>query len=134
MADVVADTNIIVIWYFTNPKQLSVTAENAVDSAAASGIVFVSSITIVELIYLIEKGKIRDDVLDLLRNALDDSTTGFRLVEIGRKIAEDLSRIPRSIVADMPDRIIAATSLHLGLPLITSDGDIRKLTSIITIW
>ena len=32
-------------------------------------------------------------------------------------VASALRSIPRDIVPDMPDRIIAATALHLGLPL-----------------
>ncbi|NOT49137.1 MAG: type II toxin-antitoxin system VapC family toxin [Acidobacteria bacterium] len=133
MTDVVVDTN-IVIWYFTNPTQLTKASENAIDSAAADGTIFVSSVTIVELIYLIEKAKVRHDVLSLLQEALDDSTTAYRLIELDRSIAEEVENIPRSIVADMPDRIIAATALHLGLPLVTSDRDIQKLSDISTIW
>ncbi len=34
---------------------------------------------------------------------------------------------------DMPDRIIGATALHLGLPLITRDGKIRA-SDLRTIW
>jgi predicted nucleic acid-binding protein len=56
------------------------------------------------------------------------------MIELTRDIAETLSKISRSVVADMPDRIIAATALHLGLPLITSDSGIRKLKNIKTIW
>jgi predicted nucleic acid-binding protein len=33
----------------------------------------------------------------------------------------------------MPDRIIAATALSLGLPLVTRDGKIRA-SNVITIW
>ncbi len=33
----------------------------------------------------------------------------------------------------MPDRIIAATALHLGLPLVTRDHRIRA-SSVTTIW
>jgi len=48
--------------------------------------------------------------------------------------AERLAQIPRAVVADMSDRIIAATALSLGLPLVTADTAIRKLTNITTIW
>jgi predicted nucleic acid-binding protein len=58
---------------------LSRIAENHLDTAEANGTIYVSSITIVELIYLIEKGKIPKDILTLLRDALDDPTTAFRL-------------------------------------------------------
>ena len=90
--------------------------------ADANGIIFVSAITIVELIYLIEKGKIPPDVLNLLRDAFDDLTTAFRLIEISREIGDKVENIPRLSVPDMPDRIIAATALHLNLPLVTKDN------------
>ena len=60
--------------------------------------------------------------------------SSFRTQSLTADIAETLADIPRSTVPDMPDRIIAATALHLGLPLITSDGSIQKLTNIETIW
>lgn len=124
----------IVIWYFADSTQLSKPAEIAIDSAAANGTIFVSSITIVELIYLNEKRKIPADVLDLLRNALDDSATAFHMVEINREIADEVENIPRQTVADMPDLIISVKALHLNLPLITKDNKIRALQSIQTIW
>ena len=39
----------------------------------------------------------------------------------------------RQDVPDMPDRIIAATALHLGVPLISRDGKI-KASAVPTIW
>lgn len=133
MADIIVDTH-VVIWYFADPTQFSKPAETAIDNAEVGGTIFVSSITIVELIYLAEKNKIPPDVLDLLRDALDDSTTAFRLIEVSREIADEVENIPRSTVPDMPDQIIAATALHLNLPLVTKDHKIQAVTSIQTIW
>ena len=70
----------------------------------------------------------------MLRDALDDSTTAFRLIEVSREIADEVENIPRSTIPDMPDRIIAATALHLNLPLVTKDHKIQAVTSIQTIW
>ncbi|MEO6051679.1 MAG: type II toxin-antitoxin system VapC family toxin [Pyrinomonadaceae bacterium] len=134
MDDIVIDTH-IVIWYFTGPKMQSNPAQSAIVKAQESGsVIYVPSITIVELTYLIEKNRVPADVAVKLREALDDDTTAFSLVELTRGVADDVQRIDRSIVGDMPDRIIAATALHLGLPLITSDGNIQKLTNVETIW
>ncbi len=129
MADIVIDTH-VAIWYFADASQLSKPAETAIDNAEANGIIFVSSITIIELIYLIEKGRIPQDVLDLLRDALDDVTTAFRMIEISREIADEIENIPRQSVPGMPDRIIAATALHLNLPLVTKDHKIQTLQNI----
>lgn len=133
MDDIVIDTH-IAIWYFADASQLSKPAETAIDNAEANGIIFVSAITIVELIYLTEKGKIPPDVLDLLRDALDDPTTAFRLIETSREVADEVENIPRQTVPEMPDRIIAATALHLNLPLVTKDHKIQALQNIQTIW
>lgn len=134
MDDIVIDTN-IVVWYFSGPQIQSSLAQAAIVAAQQSGgSIYIPSITIVELIYLIEKNRVPNDVLVKLREALDDDTTAFELAELSRGIADELQTIDRSIVADMPDRIIAATASHLDLPLVTSDTDIQKLTNVTTIW
>jgi len=48
-------------------------------------------------------------------------------------VATALKDIPRNLVPDMPDRIIAATALHLGLPLVTRDRRLQA-AGIDTIW
>ena len=48
--------------------------------------------------------------------------------------AQTLHQIPRDVVPDMPDRIIAATAFYLKLPLVTRDMQIQALTTIQTIW
>lgn len=133
MDNIVIDTN-VVIRYFGDYSKLTSLAETTVDDAVANGAVFVPSIVIVEMVYLIERKRIPSDVLAKLREALDDDSTAFALVELTREIADEIENIDRSVVADMPDRIIAATARHLNVPLVTSDGDIRKLTNVETIW
>ena len=133
MDEILIDTN-IVVWYFGDYSRLSKLAEKTVDDVAEFGTVFVASITIVELTYLTEKERIPNAVLDKLREALDDESTSFRLIDLSRGVADELRDIDRSIVTDMPDRIIAATALHLGLPLVSSDGKIQKLKNVETIW
>lgn len=109
MNDVIIDTN-VVIWYFTRAKLPSMSAQAAIVAASSSGTIFVVSITIVELTYLVDKSKIPADVLVALRNALDEPASAIRLTELNREISDAVEHIPRSVVPDMPDRIIAATS------------------------
>jgi predicted nucleic acid-binding protein len=48
-------------------------------------------------------------------------------------VALAVSRVSRDAVPDMPDRIIAATAVHLDLPLVSRDGYIR-VAGIEVIW
>ncbi len=48
-------------------------------------------------------------------------------------IAQALRKVERTQIPELPDRIIAATALHLGLPLISRDYKIQ-LSEIATIW
>jgi predicted nucleic acid-binding protein len=42
-------------------------------------------------------------------------------------------RVSRADVPDMPDRVVAATALYLGVPVISRDGKIRA-SNVQTIW
>lgn len=130
--DLVIDTH-IAVWALTEPHMLSVNANAALVAAEAHGLIYVSSMTLVELVYLTEKGKVAPDVLTLLRDALDDRTMAYRLYEIDRTVADTVALIPRTIVPEMPDRIIAATALSLNLPLVTADHKIQA-SQAQTIW
>ena len=44
-----------------------------------------------------------------------------------------MRQVSRDSVPDMPDRIVAATAVYLGVPVISRDGRIRA-SSIQTIW
>ncbi len=95
--------------------------------------IYVSAMTLVEMAYLIEKGRLPEqDLVDLLKE-LKNPTSNFELVSIDLAVTQVLRRIPRTAVPDMPDRIIAATALYLDLPLVTRDGKIRA-ANLTTIW
>ena len=134
MPGLVIDTQ-IAVWHFENSTRLSKAAKNSLSEAAERGeSIFLSTISIVEIVYLIEKGRLVEKTLTILSDFLRSPDSSFRVQNLNYGIAETLREIPRSVVPDMPDRIIAATALHLDLPLITSDSDIRKLKNIDTIW
>jgi PIN domain nuclease of toxin-antitoxin system len=94
---------------------------------------YISAVSLVEVVYLVERGRIDPSAFERFTTELDSENPAFRVVPLDTHVAATLRRVPRNVVPDMPDRIIAATALHLGLPLVTRD---RRLQSagIQTIW
>lgn len=86
-----------------------------------------------EIVYLVEKGRLPAVVIDRLTAALSDRDADFTIAPLDEAAALAVQRISRDIVPDMPDRIIAATALSLGFPLVTRDSAISK-AGIATIW
>lgn len=104
------------------------------DQIIASGNeVGVSTITVVELVYLVEKGRLPLEALNRTLTQLRDPTSALVGVPLDDAIAETMRLIARADVPDMPDRIIAATAVHLGVAVISKDRKIN-LSSVQTIW
>jgi PIN domain nuclease of toxin-antitoxin system len=103
------------------------------EAVEAGDPVYVSSISLVEVVYLVEKGKLPAVVLDRLTSALSEPDSGFVVAPLSLSVALAILQISRETVPDMPDRIIAATALDLGLRLVTRDSEISK-TGIEIIW
>lgn len=122
------------IWYLRPSKELSATALQAIRRAVSSGKpIYVSAISLVETIFLVEKGRLPLEALQRLEAGLKDSASGLIVAPVDAAVADAVHKVPRTAVPDMPDRIIAATALHLGLPLVTRDQRIKS-AGIKTIW
>ena len=133
MTAVAVDTHSIV-WYLSGDVRLSPKAAEALDAATAQGeLIHVPSICLVELTYLVEKGRVPATARDRLVQALDDPTTPCALAPLDRIIADALESVNRNEVADLPDRIVAATAVALQVPLISRDAKIRA-SQVETIW
>jgi PIN domain nuclease of toxin-antitoxin system len=129
----VLDTH-AVIWYFLGSSQLSVTSLQAIRNSVNNGKrLYVSAISIVEMVYLTERGRIPREALQKLDAAVKNSNSGVVVAPLDAAIAETVQKIPRDIVPDMPDRIIAATAVHLDVPCVTRDSQI-KLAGLKSIW
>ncbi|MCA9438394.1 MAG: PIN domain-containing protein, partial [Candidatus Omnitrophica bacterium] len=62
-----------------------------------------------------------------------DSRADIKVLPIEPAIIDSIEHIHRESVPDLPDRIIAATALHRGLPLVTRDRQLRE-SEVETIW
>lgn len=129
----VADTH-TAVWYMFNNPNLSAVAGQAIENAFRAGDqIGVSSISLAEMVYLCEKGRIPvDAVQDLIRNLFDPEYPLHEL-PFDASIAQQMTAISRDEVPDMPDRIVAATGLRYGVPVISRDRKIRA-SKIRTIW
>jgi len=134
MSAVAADTH-AAIWYLKKDPRLSPAAFLAMEAAIRTGApIYLSVISLVEVCYLIEKGKLPVTDWPLLTSSISNGVkSAIELVSFDRKIAETLPHVSRAAIPDMPDRIIAATALHLGVPLVSRDRKIQA-SSIQTIW
>jgi PIN domain nuclease of toxin-antitoxin system len=130
---VVADTH-AVLWYLYNDPRLSSAAGTVMDEADRMGEqIAIASITLAEIVYLVEKGRIHSLAFERIMMALEEVRATLVEIPFDRAIARAMSRIDRSQVPDLPDRIVAATALHLGIPLVSRDHKIRSST-VTTIW
>lgn len=133
MAAVLADTHAL-LWYLTSDPRISRAATAALDNATAAGDpIFVSAITMVEIQYLVEKGRLRSDDQRIVVASIDDVGNPARLVPVDRVVVDTLGQVGRYEVPDLPDRVIAATALALGVPLLSRDRKIRA-SGVDTIW
>ena len=133
MIAAIADTH-TALWYLYNDGRLSVLAGNSIDKAAAAGDqIAISSISLAEIVYLIEKKRVLANAYIDLKAALDDPDHVFKEAPFTAEIVDVMHQVPRTDVPDMPDRIVAATAVYFGVPVISRDGKIRA-SNVHTIW
>jgi len=129
----VADTH-AALWYLFDDKRLSRDAGEFMDRAAASRtVIALSTISLAEVVYLIEKNRLPLSAYDDLKRALDDSSHVFKEEPVTMEIIDAMRHVPREQVPDMPDRIVATTAIYFGVPVISRDGRIRA-SDVQTIW
>ena len=129
----VADTH-AALWYVLADSRLSKRAKTFIDEAAsATHKIAVSTISLAEIVYLVEKKRIPPSTYEGLKRALGDPDHVLQEIPLSVKIVDTMRRVPREAVPDMPDRIVAATAIYFGVPVISRDGMIRA-SSVETIW
>jgi PIN domain nuclease of toxin-antitoxin system len=133
MIAAVADTH-AALWYLFGDPRLSAPAKAFIDQAAGSGRkVVLSVISLAEILYLIEKNRLPFSAYERLRQALGAVDYVIDEAPLTTGIVETMRQVPRADVPDMPDRIVAATGVYFGVPVISRDGRIRA-SSLRTVW
>lgn len=121
----VTDTHSLV-WHMTSDSKLSPKAKKIFQKVDNfDDCIFIPCIVFFELLYLIEKKRIVGDFDSFL--VIVSSSKNYNVEPLCLPIIQTTKTIPREKVPDPWDRLIAATSIHLSLPLITRDATLREI-------
>jgi predicted nucleic acid-binding protein len=93
----------------------------------------ISTISLAEVVYLVEKNRLPPSAYEELAEALADPEHVFTEAVLTASIVRAMRRVSRIEVPDMPDRIVAATALYFDVPVLTRDRRIRA-ASLKTVW
>lgn len=133
MIAAVADTHTALWHLFDDPKLSRAATEFINEAASARHKIALSAISLAEVVYLVEKHRLPPSAYEELTNALADPEHILTEAACTAAVVQAMRQVPRAQIPDMPDRIMAATAVHLGVPVISRDGRIRA-ADISTVW
>jgi PIN domain nuclease of toxin-antitoxin system len=131
---IVLDTHALIWWADAGSKLSKKARQAATVESRRQGLV-ASAISVFEIITLERRGRLAfkvpaDEWLIHLRKLPE-----LRIHPITDEIAERAGALGDGVFpGDPADRLIAATSLVLGAPLITHDTKLRAVPSLSTVW
>ena len=129
---ILLDTH-VVVWLALDQTHLSKNARVAINDARENGDgLAISDITLLELATLSSKGRIRLEIS--LESFLQEIEARFIILPISGRACVRALRLPATYPRDPADRIIGATALIEGMPLLTADRQIRRSRALHTIW
>jgi PIN domain nuclease of toxin-antitoxin system len=128
---IVADTCAL-IWLATAPELLSVAARTAIEKARLSGGAGISGVSLYEIAWLSANQRIH--LLAPLPYILSQIESNFVVLPVTASVARLAAELPASFPGDPMDRIIAATALDQGVPLITKDLAMRRSNAVPIVW
>lgn len=130
---IAVDTHVL-IWDALLPARLSQQAIQTIAEANQTDGLVVADISLWEMAMLIQKGRIRvaTDTHAFLNLILTANKITVRAIT--PQIASLSAQLPAVLEADPADRLIVATALAEGAPLVTADRKLRRSDEIETIW
>ena len=129
---ILLDTHVI-LWLALEPARISRRAKSAIDEARKRGEgLAIADITLLEIATLVSKGRIA--LGSTLETFLTEVEARFVTLPITARSSSRAVGLPAGFPSDPADRIICATALVEGIPLITADDAIRRSKVIATVW
>jgi len=129
---ILLDTH-VVIWLALEPARISRRARAAIEETRQRGEgLAISDITLLEIAATESKGRIKLNAS--LETFLSEVETRFVVLPITGRVCARAMALPASYPKDPADRVIGATAMVEGVPLVTADEDIRRSRALRTIW
>jgi PIN domain nuclease of toxin-antitoxin system len=128
---ILLDTHTLV-WLRVEPAKLSLTASEEIRAARQKDGLAISAITLWELAWLATHGRLQ--VTGTVDAFVEKIVSTLVIRPITTRVAVLANQLPSTYPGDPSDRIIGATAMSEGIPLVTKDRAIRNCKQIKTIW
>jgi PIN domain nuclease of toxin-antitoxin system len=130
---IVLDTHVL-IWWLSEPSSLSAKARRAVARETAANGIVVSAISVLEITTAARRGRLNFSVPVDTWLADTRRLPELRYEPVSAEIAQLAGSFGDDMNGDTADRIIAATAILLGVPLVTADTKLRAMRTLDTVW
>ena len=121
------------VWLALEPANISKKARAVIEKTRHSGEgLAISDISLLEIAQLESKSRIK--LNSSLETFLSEVEARFVVLPITGRVCVRAMGLPAVYPKDPADRVIGATALVEGVPLVTADDDIRRSKALRTIW
>jgi PIN domain nuclease of toxin-antitoxin system len=131
---IVLDTHVLVWWVDGETKKLSRKARQALERHGERHELLVSSVSIFEITTLERRGRLRFRIPASEWLAQVRRLPEYRIEPLTDDVAERAGQFGDAFPGDPADRLISATALLAGVPLVTHDERLRGVGYLNTIW
>ena len=128
---ILLDTHVL-LWISSDPQKLSKNAREAIREARENASLAVATITLWELAWLAQNGRLV--ISSSPENFVMEAVSRVVLNPMTPQIVALAARLPASFPKDPADRVITATAILEGIPLVTADQRIRDAGIVEIIW
>ena len=129
---ILLDTH-VVIWLALKPDRISKKARAVIEETRqnSEGLA-ISDMTLLEIAMIASKNRIK--LNSTLETFLAEIEARFVVLPISGRVCVRALALPANYPNDPADRIIAATALVEGIPLVTADAEIQRSKALRTVW
>jgi PIN domain nuclease of toxin-antitoxin system len=131
---IILDTHVLVWWVDADTKKLSRKARQVLELHSRRNELLVACISVFEITTLERRGRLRFKISVSEWLAQVRRLPEYRIEPLTDDVAERAAQFGDAFPGDPADRMIAATAILRGAPLVTQDEKLRSWAPLKTIW